>query len=141
MERFLIDQRDEYLKYSSRNYTVEQKQFNNMLTEQLIALAEKHGYVFDPDDFNFVGIRDRIRCYYKSYVQTARKRGLQLPIDKVKEERKREQQAKHHAAVIRGGGEPGEAMDDDDDNNDHPQDDEEMEDHEEMETQDKEERE
>lgn len=45
-------------------------------------LAEKHGYVFDPEEFNFVAIRDRIRCYYKSYVQTARKRGLILPTDK-----------------------------------------------------------
>ena len=94
LERFLIDNRDEYLKFSSRNYTVEQKQFNNMLTEQLIELAEKNGYIFDPDDFNFVAIRDRIRCYYKSYVQTARKRGLQLPIDKVREERRREAEAK-----------------------------------------------
>jgi hypothetical protein len=106
-------------------------------------LAEKHGYVFDPDDFNFVGIRDRIRCYYKSYVQTARKRGLQLPIDKVKEERKREQQAKH--AAIRGGGDGDDAMEDDDDEDDddenHHHDDEEMEDSEEMETQDKEVRE
>ena len=65
-----------------------------MLTEQLIALAEKNGYVFDPDDFNFVAIRDRIRCYYKSYVQTARKRGLQLPIDKVREEKRREAEVK-----------------------------------------------
>jgi hypothetical protein len=79
LERFLIDNRDDYLKYSSRNYTVEQKQFNNLLTERLIALAEQHGYIFDPEDFNFVAIRDRIRCYYKSYVQTARKRGLLLP--------------------------------------------------------------
>jgi hypothetical protein len=84
LERFLIDNRDDYLKYSSRNYTVEQKQFNNMLTERLIELAEKHSYVFDPEEFNFVSIRDRIRCYYKSYVQTARKRGLMLPTDKVK---------------------------------------------------------
>jgi hypothetical protein len=82
LERFLIENRDDYLKYSSRNYTVEQKQFNNTLTERLIVLAEKHGYVFDPEEFNFVAIRDRIRCYYKSYVQTARKRGLMLPTDK-----------------------------------------------------------
>jgi hypothetical protein len=82
LERFLIDNRDDYLKFSSRNYTVEQKQFNNMLTERLIALAEKHCYIFDPEDFNFVAIRDRIRCYYKSYVQTARKRGHMLPTDK-----------------------------------------------------------
>ena len=94
MERFLIDNRDDYLKFSSRNYTVEQKQFNNMLTERLIELAEKHGYVFDPDDFNFVAIRDRIRCYYKSYVQTARKRGLLLPADKAKAERERHDEAR-----------------------------------------------
>ena len=62
---------------------MEQKQFNNTLTERLIVLAEKHAYVFDPEEFNFVAIRDRIRCYYKSYVQTARKRGLMLPTDKV----------------------------------------------------------
>ena len=78
----MIENRDDYLKFSSRNYTVEQKQFNNTLTERLIVLAEKHGYVFDPEEFNFVAIRDRIRCYYKSYVQTARKRGLMLPTDK-----------------------------------------------------------
>lgn len=84
LERFLIENRDDYLKFSSRNYTVEQKQFNNMLTERLIELSEKHSYVFDPEEFNFVAIRDRIRCYYKSYVQTARKRGLLLPTDKTK---------------------------------------------------------
>jgi hypothetical protein len=43
-----------------------------------LEVAEEHHYVFDPEDFNFVAIRDRIRCYYKSYVQTARKRGLQV---------------------------------------------------------------
>ena len=42
-------------------------------------MAEKAGYAFDQEEFNFVSIRDRIRCYYKSYVQTVRKRGLPLP--------------------------------------------------------------
>jgi hypothetical protein len=79
LERFLISNRDEYLNHSSKNYTAEQKQYNNWLTEQLLEVAERHRYVFDPEEFNFVAIRDRIRCYYKSYVQTARKRGLQLP--------------------------------------------------------------
>jgi hypothetical protein len=74
LERFLIANRDEYLKHSSMNYTAEQKQYNNWLTEQLLEVANKYHYVFDPEDFNFVAIRDRIRCYYKSYVQTARKR-------------------------------------------------------------------
>ena len=50
-----------------------------MLTERLLEVAEKAGYAFDQDEFNFVSIRDRIRCYYKSYVQTVRKRGLPLP--------------------------------------------------------------
>jgi hypothetical protein len=96
LERFLIENRDEYLKFSSRNYTVEQKQFNNMLTERLISLSEKHGYVFDPADFNFVAIRDRIRCYYKSYVQTARKRGLMLPTDKAKVAKERRLEELRH---------------------------------------------
>lgn len=61
------------------NYTAEQKQYNNWLTERLLEVASQHNYMFDPDEFNFVAIRDRIRCYYKSYVQTARKRGLKLP--------------------------------------------------------------
>lgn len=79
LERFLIENREEYLEHSSRNYTVAQKQYNNMLTERLLEVAEKAGYAFDQDEFNFVSIRDRIRCYYKSYVQTVRKRGLPLP--------------------------------------------------------------
>lgn len=79
LERFLIENREEYLEHSSRNYTVAQKQYNNMLTERLLDVAEKAGYAFDQDEFNFVSIRDRIRCYYKSYVQTVRKRGLPLP--------------------------------------------------------------
>ena len=79
LEQFLIDNREEYLAHSQKNYTAEQKQYNNWLTEQLIKVAESYNYVFDKEDFNFVGIRDRIRCYYKSYVQTARKRGVMLP--------------------------------------------------------------
>ncbi len=75
----MIENREEYLEHSSRNYTVAQKQYNNMLTERLLEVAEKAGYAFDQDEFNFVSIRDRIRCYYKSYVQTVRKRGLPHP--------------------------------------------------------------
>jgi len=76
LEAFLVANRDEYLRHSTLNYTVQQKQFNNRLTEQLIELAEQNGYVFDSSAFNFVTIRDRIRCYFKSYVQSSKKRGL-----------------------------------------------------------------
>ncbi|GFH57389.1 hypothetical protein CTEN210_13865 [Chaetoceros tenuissimus] len=78
LEQFLIDNRDEYLKHSAMNYTQEQKQYNNELTERLLEVANKHNYVFDPNDFNFTAIRDRIRCYYKSYVQNCKKRGIPI---------------------------------------------------------------
>lgn len=78
LESFLIANRDEYLRHSAMNYTAEQKQYNNWLTERVLEVAKQYNYVFDPDEFNFVAIRDRIRCYYKSYVQTARKRGVPI---------------------------------------------------------------
>jgi len=76
LEAFLIANRDEYLRHSAMNYTVQQKQYNNRLTERLLEVAAKYNYVFDENDFNFVAVRDRIRCYYKSYVQSSKKRGI-----------------------------------------------------------------
>jgi hypothetical protein len=74
LETFLIDNREEYLRHSALNYTMEQKNYNNNLTHDLIALANSSGYVFD-EAFTFVMIRDRIRCYFKSYVQSRKKKG------------------------------------------------------------------
>lgn len=76
LEAFLIANREEYLRHSTLNYTLQQKIFNNLLTKQLIEHANSHGYEFDPQFFSFVHIRDRIRCYFKSYVQCAKKHGL-----------------------------------------------------------------
>uniref|UniRef100_A0A7S4RFB7 Uncharacterized protein n=1 Tax=Ditylum brightwellii TaxID=49249 RepID=A0A7S4RFB7_9STRA len=76
LEAFLIANREEYLRHSALNYTVQQKQYNNRLTEQLLELAAEHGYVFDESAFSFVTVRDRIRCYFKSYVQSSKKRGV-----------------------------------------------------------------
>lgn len=76
LEQFLIANREEYLRHSALNYTVQQKQYNNRLTEELLDLATQHGYFFDEKEFSFVTVRDRIRCYYKSYVQSAKKRGV-----------------------------------------------------------------
>ena len=41
----------------------------------MIQLAAEQGFVFD-QHFSFVTLRDRIRCYYKSYVQSLKKRGV-----------------------------------------------------------------
>jgi hypothetical protein len=71
-----VSNREEYLRHSALNYTLQQKHYNNQLTSELLALATKYGYMFDEDDFNFVTVRDRIRCYYKSFVQSAKKRGV-----------------------------------------------------------------
>eukprot|EP00980_Cylindrotheca_fusiformis_P010672 scaffold2381_cov128-Cylindrotheca_fusiformis.AAC.13 len=62
----------EYFEYSSRNYTAEQRKYNNKLTRGLLHLAYKKGYKFE--DFTFSMVRDRIRCYYKSYSQSAKKK-------------------------------------------------------------------
>ena len=73
LEAYLVKNRDEYLQYSSElNYTAEQKRYNNTLTQGLLDLAEEEGYLFE--DFTFAAIRDRIRCYYKSYVQATKKK-------------------------------------------------------------------
>jgi len=74
LENILISSRREYLSFSSRNYTPEQKRFNNNLTARIIKTAGDCGYEFDPKHFNFSAVRDRIRCFYKSYVQGEKKK-------------------------------------------------------------------
>mmetsp|Transcript_11378 Transcript_11378/g.18279 ORF Transcript_11378/g.18279 Transcript_11378/m.18279 type:complete len:844 (-) Transcript_11378:171-2702(-) len=82
LEEYLIANRTDYLRHSALNYTAEQKHFNNRLTEGLLELAAKLNYVFDETCFNFVAVRDRIRCYYKSYVQSSKKRGVVVGFSK-----------------------------------------------------------
>eukprot|EP00593_Proboscia_inermis_P010953 CAMPEP_0171324508 /NCGR_PEP_ID=MMETSP0816-20121228/116228_1 /TAXON_ID=420281 /ORGANISM="Proboscia inermis, Strain CCAP1064/1" /LENGTH=380 /DNA_ID=CAMNT_0011823453 /DNA_START=590 /DNA_END=1732 /DNA_ORIENTATION=+ len=76
LKAFLVANREEYLRHSTLNYTLKQKQYNNKLTERLLKLAAETGYVFDSEAFDFVTVRDRIRCYFKSYVQSNKKRGV-----------------------------------------------------------------
>ena len=78
LEAFLVANREEYLRHSALNYTIQQKKYNNRLTERLLDLAAEHLYVFNEEEFNFVTVRDRIRCFYKSYVQSSKKRGIVL---------------------------------------------------------------
>jgi len=72
LEAYLVENRARYLEFSSRlNYTSEQKRYNNSLTQGLLDLAAREGYLFE--GFTFAAVRDRIRCYYKSYVQAIKK--------------------------------------------------------------------
>jgi hypothetical protein len=73
LEGYLVENRERYLSFSSQlNYTAEQKRYNNHLTQGLLDLAAESGYRFE--GFTFAMIRDRIRCYYKSYVQAVKKK-------------------------------------------------------------------
>lgn len=84
LEAFLVENRETYLQHSAMNYTQEQKEYNNKLTERLLEVADENGYIFHANDFDFVSIRDRIRCYYKSYVQAKKKKGKIVSYPKVK---------------------------------------------------------
>lgn len=74
----MVANREEYLRHSALNYTAKQKQYNNNLTEKLLKVAAENGYAFDDEVFSFVTVRDRIRCYFKSYVQSSKKRGVAM---------------------------------------------------------------
>jgi len=87
LEAFLIHNREEYLRHSALNYTAQQKKFNNNLTERILELADQRGYVFDEEEFDFVTVRDRIRCYYKSYVQSSKKRGTFIGYSSLKSQK------------------------------------------------------
>ena len=57
------------------NYTIEQKNYNNELTRKVIDYAYSLDIVFCKEDFKtFASIRDRIRCFYKSYSVYLRKK-------------------------------------------------------------------
>lgn len=72
LEDYLLKNQEVYFEYSSRNYSAEQRKYNNDLTRGLLELASSEGYVFE--NFIFSMVRDRIRCYYKSHSQSAKKR-------------------------------------------------------------------
>eukprot|EP00539_Tryblionella_compressa_P019428 CAMPEP_0178876036 /NCGR_PEP_ID=MMETSP0747-20121128/10080_1 /TAXON_ID=913974 /ORGANISM="Nitzschia punctata, Strain CCMP561" /LENGTH=506 /DNA_ID=CAMNT_0020543565 /DNA_START=147 /DNA_END=1667 /DNA_ORIENTATION=+ len=91
----VIANRPEYLAHAARNYTLEQKDYNNALTGRLLEYATSCGYgnllgESYRHDFgaSFTNVRDRIRCYYKSFMQSHRRR----------EQRKQRRQQKEAAA-------------------------------------------
>mmetsp|Transcript_36978 Transcript_36978/g.40109 ORF Transcript_36978/g.40109 Transcript_36978/m.40109 type:complete len:412 (-) Transcript_36978:336-1571(-) len=97
LECFLIQNREEYLSYSStKNYTTEQRDYNNRLTARLLEHTNSNQSTDLYADLfthcSFSQVRDRIRSYYKSYVQSfKRRRQRQLRVSGGGGEREREQ--------------------------------------------------
>lgn len=73
-EQVLYNHMNKYYEISAiqKNYKVQQI-FNNVLVEEVRKAAVDSGFVVDPD-FCDKKLRDRIRCFYKTHLQNAKKR-------------------------------------------------------------------
>ena len=73
-EQILYNHMDRYYEISAiqKNYKVQQY-FNNVLVEEVRKAAHDSGFTVDPE-FCDKMLRDRIRCFYKTHLQNAKKR-------------------------------------------------------------------
>jgi hypothetical protein len=76
LENILKKHMAEYYRLSMEMcQSVDQQSFNNRLVQEVMAEAESRSWTFDPQSFGDLKIlRDRIRCYYKTHIQNAKKR-------------------------------------------------------------------
>mmetsp|Transcript_129119 Transcript_129119/g.373716 ORF Transcript_129119/g.373716 Transcript_129119/m.373716 type:complete len:524 (-) Transcript_129119:102-1673(-) len=74
LEAVLKEHMAEYYDLSTTKcQSAQQQAFNNDLVVLVREVATNQGWVFHPS-FTDKGLRDRIRCYYKTHIQNAKKR-------------------------------------------------------------------
>jgi len=77
-EKVLYDNMEDYYGNSNlQRQTKQQQSFNKYLVEQVREAASNEGLHFDPY-FTEKKLRDRIRCFYKTHLQNAKKRLVTL---------------------------------------------------------------
>lgn len=77
LEQVLKENMRTYYEYSIfQCQSLEQQEFNNEMVNKVQRVADEWGWSFDPERYKPDGkmLRDRIRCYYKTHVQNAKKR-------------------------------------------------------------------
>lgn len=75
LEAVLKENMAEYYQLSMNEcQSVQQQLFNNRLVVLVREVADNEQWTFDPQHFSDKVLRDRIRCYYKTHIQNAKKR-------------------------------------------------------------------